>query len=115
MSVLISLFNHTATFRRESDYPLSTHFIQDLEELTNTPPVPTAEKNRWITDYRHVLVSTVHFLYTRQEEEALSGINEKLMRPMNNISSNVVSTEQWCHGILQQMGNIAQCCSHKAL
>lgn len=42
----LSLFNHTATFRRESDYPLSTHYIKDLRDWTETPAVPIAEKNR---------------------------------------------------------------------
>jgi len=40
------LFNHTATFRRESDYPLSTHYIKDLADWTETPAVPIEEKNR---------------------------------------------------------------------
>lgn len=40
------LFNHTATFRRESDYPLSTHFIKDLKDWTETPAVSITEKNR---------------------------------------------------------------------
>lgn len=40
------LFNHTATFRRESDYPLSTHYIKDLADWTETPAIPIEEKNR---------------------------------------------------------------------
>lgn len=40
------LFNHTATFRRESDYPLSTHYIKDLNDWTDTPAVPIQKKNR---------------------------------------------------------------------
>lgn len=44
--IVFRLFNHTATFRRESDYPLSTHFIKDLADWTETPAVPIEEKNR---------------------------------------------------------------------
>lgn len=46
----LSLFNHTATFRRESDYPLSTHYIQDLRDWTDTPAIPIDEKNRLQTE-----------------------------------------------------------------
>ena len=48
--IFCSLFNHTATFRRESDYPLSTHFIKDLKDWTETPAVSITEKNRSVTD-----------------------------------------------------------------
>ncbi|XP_043929956.1 alpha-(1,3)-fucosyltransferase 11 [Protopterus annectens] len=42
----ISLFNYTATFRRESDYPLSLQWLPTLQYLLKLP-VPLAEKNRW--------------------------------------------------------------------
>ena len=48
--IFCSLFNHTATFRRESDYPLSTHFIKDLKDWTETPALSITEKNRSVTD-----------------------------------------------------------------
>ncbi|XP_078718196.1 GDP-fucose protein O-fucosyltransferase 4 [Lampetra fluviatilis] len=39
------LFNYTATFRRTSDYPLSTQWLPSLAYLRR-PAVPLAEKNR---------------------------------------------------------------------
>lgn len=42
----ISLFNYTATFRRESDYPLSLQWLPSIEYLQN-PAVPLTEKNEW--------------------------------------------------------------------
>ncbi|XP_067122238.1 alpha-(1,3)-fucosyltransferase 11-like [Centruroides vittatus] len=42
----IKLFNLTSTFRRESDYPLTTQFIPSLEYLTERMPVPLEVKNR---------------------------------------------------------------------
>lgn len=43
----ISLFNHTATFRRESDYPISTQFMRDPDEwLEDKYFVNLIEKNR---------------------------------------------------------------------
>ncbi|XP_069124967.1 alpha-(1,3)-fucosyltransferase 11-like [Argopecten irradians] len=41
----ISLFNHTATFRRESDYPVTTQNIYSLKFLTRRKPIPLHEKN----------------------------------------------------------------------
>lgn len=42
----IKLFNHTATFRRESDYPVTTQNIYSLEYLVDRKPVPLKKKNR---------------------------------------------------------------------
>ncbi|XP_063817413.1 alpha-(1,3)-fucosyltransferase 11 [Pseudophryne corroboree] len=42
----IRLFNYTATFRRESDYPLTLQWLPTIGYLQN-PAVPLAEKNRW--------------------------------------------------------------------
>ncbi|XP_053305900.1 alpha-(1,3)-fucosyltransferase 11 [Spea bombifrons] len=42
----IRLFNYTATFRRESDYPLTLQWLPTIGYLQN-PAVPIAEKNRW--------------------------------------------------------------------
>ena len=42
-----SLFNHTATFRRESDYPLSTQWMKMPENMFSEEFfVSTKEKNR---------------------------------------------------------------------
>lgn len=46
-SVGIRLFNYTATFRRESDYPLTLQWLPSLDYLLNAPAVPLQEKNRW--------------------------------------------------------------------
>ncbi|XP_076459282.1 GDP-fucose protein O-fucosyltransferase 4-like [Babylonia areolata] len=42
---LLKLINHTSTFRRESDYPLSTQAINNPDFLTIRQPVSTAQKN----------------------------------------------------------------------
>ena len=41
----LSLFNHTATFRRESHFPLTTQHIPSLEYLMERKPSPVKEKN----------------------------------------------------------------------
>uniref|UniRef100_A0A672KXT5 GDP-fucose protein O-fucosyltransferase n=2 Tax=Sinocyclocheilus grahami TaxID=75366 RepID=A0A672KXT5_SINGR len=46
-SVGIRLFNYTATFRRESDYPLTLQWLPSLDYLLKAPAVPLQEKNRW--------------------------------------------------------------------
>ncbi|OWF36238.1 Alpha-(1,3)-fucosyltransferase 10 [Mizuhopecten yessoensis] len=44
---VVTLFNHTCTFKRESDYPITTQYLPSLDWLSNTEyMVPTAEKNR---------------------------------------------------------------------
>ncbi|KAL4648864.1 alpha-(1,3)-fucosyltransferase 11-like [Arapaima gigas] len=43
----IRLFNYTATFRRESDYPLTLQWLPTLEYLLTPPAVSLLEKNRW--------------------------------------------------------------------
>ncbi|OCT98810.1 hypothetical protein XELAEV_18011045mg [Xenopus laevis] len=42
----IRLFNYTATFRRESDYPLTLQWLPTIGYLHN-PALSMAEKNRW--------------------------------------------------------------------
>ena len=42
---LLELFNHTSTFRRESDFPLTLQYLESLDWLMSTKYlVPTAEK-----------------------------------------------------------------------
>ncbi|KAI8520999.1 Alpha-(1,3)-fucosyltransferase 11 [Branchiostoma belcheri] len=43
---MLQLFNHTGTFRRESDYPLTLQHLPSLSYLTSREPVPLHEKNR---------------------------------------------------------------------
>ncbi|XP_029113392.1 GDP-fucose protein O-fucosyltransferase 4 [Scleropages formosus] len=43
----VRLFNYTATFRRESDYPLTLQWLPTLEYLLSPPAVSLQEKNRW--------------------------------------------------------------------
>ncbi|KAK1804178.1 hypothetical protein P4O66_020217 [Electrophorus voltai] len=43
----IRLFNYTATFRRESDYPLTLQWLPSLDYLLQPPSVSLQEKNRW--------------------------------------------------------------------
>lgn len=42
----IQLFNYTATFRRESDYPLTLQWLPDVGYLQG-PAVPLSEKDAW--------------------------------------------------------------------
>ncbi|CAL1273112.1 unnamed protein product [Larinioides sclopetarius] len=42
----IKLFNYSATFSRESDFPLTTQFIPSIEYLTKRKPVPIKLKNK---------------------------------------------------------------------
>lgn len=42
----IRLFNYTATFRRESDYPLTLQWLPSLDYLLAPVAVSLAEKNR---------------------------------------------------------------------
>jgi len=41
----ISLFNHTATFKQESDYPLTTQYVNSIEELLKSPVSSFSEKS----------------------------------------------------------------------
>ncbi|XP_066505625.1 alpha-(1,3)-fucosyltransferase 11 [Hoplias malabaricus] len=43
----IQLFNYTATFRRESDYPLTLQWLPSLSYLLTPPSVSIQDKNRW--------------------------------------------------------------------
>ncbi|XP_033644010.1 alpha-(1,3)-fucosyltransferase 11-like [Asterias rubens] len=45
-SVGMSLFNHTSTFRRESDFPITTQHIKNLKYLTERQPLPITKKNQ---------------------------------------------------------------------
>lgn len=43
----IRLFNYTATFRRESDYPLTLQWLPSLDYLLEPASVSLEEKNHW--------------------------------------------------------------------
>ena len=43
---MIQQFNHTATFRRESHFPLSSQNIESVEYLLKRKPIPVTEKNK---------------------------------------------------------------------
>ncbi|XP_061166159.1 alpha-(1,3)-fucosyltransferase 10-like [Saccostrea echinata] len=43
---VMSLFNHTSTFRRESDYPLVTQFLESSEWLTSTKHLLSVKEKR---------------------------------------------------------------------
>ena len=42
----ISLFNHTSTFRQTSDYPITTQYMNSLEELQRQPFMSFPEKDK---------------------------------------------------------------------
>ncbi|XP_061196588.1 alpha-(1,3)-fucosyltransferase 11-like [Saccostrea echinata] len=74
----ISLFNFTATFRRESDYPLTTQSIYSLDYLTKRKPMSTEEKNRKIRESGNAPV-----LYVQSHSDVASDRDayvEQLMR-----------------------------------
>jgi len=46
---MMALFNHTATFRSGSDYPLTTQYLEGVDQLTDLQFVlPVQDKNRYI-------------------------------------------------------------------
>lgn len=61
-AAFVELFNFTATFRRESDYPLTSQNIYSLKYLTDRKPVSTEDKNRKIREqgYAPVLYIQSH-------------------------------------------------------
>lgn len=46
-AVTLKYFNHSSTFRRESDLPITTHSLSSLEYLTERKPVNIATKNQY--------------------------------------------------------------------
>ncbi|CAI9728030.1 alpha-1,3-fucosyltransferase 10-like [Octopus vulgaris] len=53
---IMTLFNHTCTFRRESDYPISTQHLPTLEWLQDTTYLlPTSEKTRYQSELAPIL------------------------------------------------------------
>ncbi len=54
------MFNHTSTFRRESDYPITTQYLEDLERLESVKyVVSTSEKNRLMREEGLAMVNYV--------------------------------------------------------
>ena len=52
---VMKLFNHTATFKRESDFPLTLQFLTNVNDLLSTKHfVSTSEKNRLQRDEPHL-------------------------------------------------------------
>ena len=47
---IISLFNHTCTFRRESSYPITLQYLPSMEYLTAPLLFDVLEKNRFISE-----------------------------------------------------------------
>ena len=57
---LLQVFNHSATFRRESDLPLTLQYLHDLAELeTRDYLVSTSEKNRLVREGKVGLINYV--------------------------------------------------------
>lgn len=55
----LALFNHTSTYRRESDFPLTTLYLQNLDDLTSRKYYKTvAEKNKHLKDL--ALMNYIH-------------------------------------------------------
>ena len=48
---IMTLFNHTSTFKRESDYPITTQYLGSIDWLSRTDfMVPVAEKNKLLQE-----------------------------------------------------------------
>lgn len=47
---VISLFNHTCTFRRESSYPISLQYLPSIKYLMEPPQFSLLEKNQFIKE-----------------------------------------------------------------
>ncbi|KAK3600878.1 hypothetical protein CHS0354_019226 [Potamilus streckersoni] len=48
---MMLVFNHTCTFRRESDYPITTQYLESLEWLESTKyMVTTSKKNEYLSE-----------------------------------------------------------------
>ena len=57
---IMELFNHTSTFRRESDYAITTQYLDSIEELESKKYlISTAEKNRLMREQNLALVNYV--------------------------------------------------------
>lgn len=53
---IMTLFNHTCTFRRESDYPISTQHLPTLEWLQDTTYLlPTSDKTKYQSELAPIL------------------------------------------------------------
>ena len=42
----ISLFNHTATFKQDSDYPITTQYVNSIEEVVKKPVLSFTDKDK---------------------------------------------------------------------
>ena len=59
-AVTMSLFNHTSTFRRESDFPITTQHITNLQYLTERTPLPIKLKNKYREKLAPILYVQTH-------------------------------------------------------
>ncbi|XP_052068620.1 alpha-(1,3)-fucosyltransferase 11-like [Mytilus californianus] len=58
---ILSLFNYTATFKRESDYPITTHFLPSISYLQSKQYlVSTQDKNRYQTEENLAPIFYIH-------------------------------------------------------
>ncbi|KAL5018900.1 hypothetical protein ScPMuIL_004622 [Solemya velum] len=60
----IKLFNHTATFRRESHYPLTTQNFYSLKYITEKKPVPLLMKN---SEKKRRNIASVLYIQSHEE------------------------------------------------
>lgn len=77
----IELFNYTATFRRESDYPLTSQYIYSLHYLTERKPVSTEDKNRKIREQGYAPI-----LYIQSHSRVASDRDSYVQQLMKFIS-----------------------------
>ncbi|XP_071128594.1 alpha-(1,3)-fucosyltransferase 10-like [Mytilus edulis] len=58
---ILSLFNYTATFKRESDYPITTHFLPSMSYLQSKQYlVSTQDKNRYQKEENLAAIFYIH-------------------------------------------------------
>lgn len=78
--IFIQLFNHTATFKRESDYPITTQDIYALEYLTDKQPIDIKVKN-----YKRKSEGYAPLLYTQSHDDVPSYRDEYVKELMKYI------------------------------
>ena len=58
--IIMNLFNHTSTFRTESDLPLTFQYLEKIEDITDeTFMLSLEEKNRLIAEKNQSLIAYV--------------------------------------------------------
>ena len=72
---MMSNFNHTSTFRKHSDFPLTTQYLENLEMITNPHYlIPLNVKNRYKFRYFLNSLNMLCFLRNMNKRQCLNWI-----------------------------------------